>query len=216
MYDGSDMTQLATLTQPPTRERVSFEDFLVLTDGSHAEWVDGEVIPGVAVSLTHDEVHTYLLLMLGAFVAEHRPGKIVNDPFVMKTGPDLPGRAPDLIFVANDHLNRLHETYLEGPADLAVEIVSPGNASTDYVDKLREYQAGGVREYWILDPVNQTADFFVLQNGQYERAHDDAGGIYRSAAVPGFWFRVAWLWERPPISTVLREILADPQAGTGR
>ncbi|MFN0145384.1 MAG: Uma2 family endonuclease [Dehalococcoidia bacterium] len=205
------MTQLATFTeQLAGKERISYEEFLRLTDGMHAEWVDGEVIPGVTISLTHEMTHNSLHPILSAFVDERSLGIVVRDPFQMKTGPGLPGRAPDLTFVANEHLDRLHETYLEGPADLAVEILSPRNASTDYVDKYREYESGGVPEYWIIDPVNHTADFFVLRDGRYERAYADAEGIYRSTAVPGFWFRVGWLWERPPLSKVLSEILAAP------
>ncbi|MFN0145383.1 MAG: Uma2 family endonuclease [Dehalococcoidia bacterium] len=205
------MTQLATLTEQLSgKERISYEEFLRLTDGMHAEWVDGEVIPGMAISTTHADVHIYLLVVLGGFITERPLGKVQHDPFQMKTGPGLPGRAPDLSFVANEHLDRLHENFLEGPADLAVEILSPGNASTDYVDKYREYETGGVPEYWIIDPVNHTADFFVLRDGRYERAQADAEGIYRSTAVPGFWFRVSWLWERPPLSRVLSEILAAP------
>lgn len=42
----------------------------------------------------------------------------------MKTGSSLAGREPDLLFVSKGHLHRLKETYLEGPADLIIEIVS--------------------------------------------------------------------------------------------
>ncbi len=206
------MTQLATSTGLPKRaERISYEEFLRLTDGTHAEWVDGEVIEGVAISRTHDSAHNFLHLVFAAFVGETALGEVHRDPFQMKTGPNLPGRAPDLIFIANEHLDRLHENYLEGPADLAVEIVSPGNASTDYVDRYREYESGGVSEYWIVDPVNQTADFFVLHEGRYARVLADAAGVYRSATVPGFWIRVSWLWERPPLSQVLPELIAAAQ-----
>ena len=34
----------------------------------------------------------------------------------MKTAPELPSRAPDILFVANENLSRLEETYLNGPA----------------------------------------------------------------------------------------------------
>ena len=205
------MTQLATVSEQSSgRERVSYEEFLRVTDGMHAEWVDGEVTPGVPISRTHDSAHNFLHLLMGAHVDDRKVGEVHRDPFQMKTGLDLPGRAPDLIFVANEHLDRLHENYLEGPADLAVEIVSPGNASTDYVDKYREYEMGGVLEYWILDPVNQSADFFVLRDGRYARVLADDSGVYRSTALPGFWLRVAWLWERPPLDGVLDELLARP------
>jgi Uma2 family endonuclease len=202
------MTQAATFTrQLAGRDRVTYEEFLRLTDGMHAEWVDGEVVLAMPVSGTHDEMQTWLLLVLGAFLQERPLGKLRHDPFQMKTGPDLPGRAPDLIFVANEHLERLRENYLDGPADLAVEIVSKGKASLDYVEKFREYEAGGVGEYWIIDPANETADFFVLARGRFERAQPEAGGVYRSAVVPGFWLEVGWLWERSPLASLLPQLL---------
>ena len=205
------MTQLATFTGQPTGgEGVSYEEFLRLTDGMHAEWVDGEVIPGVAISRTHDNAHNFLHHVLDGFAGERGLGEVHRDPFQMKTGPGLPGRAPDLIFVATEHLNRLHENYLEGPADLAVEIVSPGNASTDYVDKYREYETGGVAEYWILDPLQCRAEFLRLSDGRYELAPLEANRIFRSHALEGFFLDVEWLFRDslPKAQEKLQEILA--------
>lgn len=159
------------------------------------------------VSLSHSRVHTHLLLLMGRFLELHRDlGELLSYPFQMKLGGGLPGRAPDLLFVAASRLSCLHENFLEGPADLCIEIVSPGNAATDYVDKFREYEAGGVPEYWIIDPFNETADFFQLADGRYERVHPDKDGVYRCAAIPGFWLRVEWLWKRPSIRLVLAEM----------
>ncbi len=39
-----------------------------------------------------------------------------------------------------------------GAPDFIIEIVSPGNASDDYIRKLYYYRNAGVREYWIVDP----------------------------------------------------------------
>jgi len=35
---------------------------------------------------------------------------------------------------------------------LVVEIVSPSSSTDDYKAKVKEYQALGISEYWILDP----------------------------------------------------------------
>ena len=44
----------------------------------------------------------------------------------MKTGPELPGREPDLLFIARENLGRLEGVYLDGPADLVIEVVARG------------------------------------------------------------------------------------------
>ena len=118
------------------------------------------------------------------------------------------GREPGIVFIAKNHLHRLQHTFLDGPADIAIEIVSPESVLRDRGTKYGEYEAGGVREYWVLDPETQRADFFVLDaNGRYQRAQPDADGIYRSGLLPGFWINIGWLWQDPlpTLRHVLRE-----------
>jgi hypothetical protein len=33
--------------------------------------------------------------------------------------------------------------------------------------------------------------------GQYQSVAPDATDVYRSRVLPGFWLRVAWLWQDP-------------------
>lgn len=46
----------------------------------------------------------------------------------------------------------MKETYLDGPADLVVGIVSPDSVGRDRGEKFYEYAQGGVPEYWLIDP----------------------------------------------------------------
>ncbi len=119
------------------------------------------------------------------------------------------GREPDVHFVATSHLDRLHETYLDGPADLVVEIVSPESAGRDRGDKFYEYRAAGIPEYWLIDPQLEQAEFYQLDaQGRYQLVPPDVQqGIYHSRVLPGFWLQVEWLWEDPlpdAVATLLR------------
>jgi Uma2 family endonuclease len=114
-----------------------------------------------------------------------------------------------LLFIAQENLYRLKNTYLDGPADLAVAVVSPESRLRDRGEKLAEYEMGGVREYWIIDPGEQRADFYTLaSDGRYERRRADGEGVYRSQVVVGFWLKEAWLWQEPlpKVLEVLREL----------
>jgi Uma2 family endonuclease len=116
----------------------------------------------------------------------------------MKTGPELPGREPDIIFVSRENLERLKESHLEGPADLVIEIISRESLERDRGEKLEEYEEGGVREYWLIDPDRKEAEFYLLgEEGNYRLIFGGSVGEYRSEVVPGFWLRVDWLWEEP-------------------
>ena len=158
-------------------------------------------------SKRHQLLVSFLAALLQHFVEAKRLGLVIPAPFQMKTGGDLPGREPDVLFVADQHLDRLKDTYLDGAADVAVEVISPESLVRDRGDKFYEYEKGGVGEYWLIDPVRQLAEFYHLEGGAYRLAPVDEVGVYRSAVLSGLWLRVEWLWQEPlpPLLDVLRE-----------
>jgi Uma2 family endonuclease len=189
----------------PSPPRMTFEEFLAWADeDTWAEWVDGEVI-FLTATRKRQLLQWFLSASVGTFAQARSLGAVLGPPFVMKTGADLPGREPDLLFVATDNLHRLQEKSLEGPADLVVEIVSADSRTRDRVDKFKEYAEGGVREYWLLDPERQRAAFFVLgEDGRYQSV-PVLDGVFHSTVLPGLSLRVEWLWTRPQLLDVLRE-----------
>ncbi len=202
------MVQARVLVGKRKPKRISFEDFLVQYEGVAAEWIDGEV-ELVSVSSLHSELNGFLIELMRPFVRRHALGVVRFDPFVMKTGPDLPGRAPDVLFISNARLDRLHDMYFEGPGDLVVEIVSKDSRQRDRERKFGEYERGGVLEYWIIDPETRRADFYVLEDGRYQGVEPQADGVYVSRELPGFWIRTAWLWDIPK-GDIHGEIEAGP------
>lgn len=186
---------------------MTYEEFLVRHDGEHVEWVDGEVVEMSPVTSEHARVVAYLQALLRVFAEQTASGEVFGEPFHMKTGPDLPGRSPDVIFVANDRTHTILRMCLAGPANLAIEVVSPDSLHRDREEKFAEYERGGVGEYWIVDPDARTADFYQRNaEGRYQAVPADTDGVYRSREVPWFWLRVDWLWQRPPVLSVLREL----------
>lgn len=202
---ASQSTSAATLPL-----QMTYEEFLEWCDeDTLAEWVDGQVVMTSPASYRHQAVADFLLTVLTVYVQQQQLGRIISAPFQMKLSAPRSGREPDVLFISQEHLDRLKETYLDGPADLAVEVVSQESRLRDRGEKLAEYEMGGVREYWIIDPEQQRVDYYVLANdGRYERRRADAQGVYRSEAVSGFWLKEDWLWQEPPPNAlaVLREL----------
>lgn len=163
-------------------------------------------------SLPHQAIGMFLAQVLGLWVTAHGAGQVVAPPFQMKL--ETSGREPDLLYLANEHLGRLHKTYLDGPADLVVEIISPESASRDRGEKYYEYAQGGVPEYWLIDPQTNWAEFYRLQDNHYRLIFGGAEGEYRSQVLPGFWLQVAWLWQQPLplVEEVLLEIGGEAYA----
>jgi Uma2 family endonuclease len=205
---------MATLTaEQPQRSlpqgKVSFAEFIEwLDEDTYAEWVDGEIVfmPS-PVSIGHQNIGSFLDRVLGLYIEVNDLGKLVLAPYVMRMAAIARGREPDLIFVRKDRLHLITRNYLNGPADLAVEIVSPESQERDREEKFAEYERAGVREYWLIDPDQQTAEFYALAaDGHYQRVDAAADGVFHSTVVPGFWLRVDWLWQLPPALDALRAL----------
>lgn len=188
-------------------DRISFEDFLATVDeGTHAEWVDGEVVAVSPANDQHQDIAGFLYALLRLYAEERRLGKVRDAPFQMKLSRS--GREPDVLFVARENLGRLRRTHLDGPADLVVEVISPDSVERDRRDKFQEYQRDGVREYWLVDPARERAAVYVLNaDGLYGAADSGDPPRLRSTVMPGLWIDPAWLWSdpMPTLNSVQRE-----------
>lgn len=78
-----------------------------------------------------------------------------------------------------------------------MEIVSPESAARDRGEKFHEYAAGGVAEYWLIDPLHRRAEFYGLEAGRYDVLFAGSEGEFHSRVLPGFRLRVEWLWQAP-------------------
>lgn len=190
---------------------MSYAEFLDWADaGVFAEWENGKVILMSPTSLQHARLFRFLFRVLDEFVERTGAGELLAAPFQMHLPTLRRGREPDIFFVAKRHRRRLKATYLDGPADLAIEIVSPESEERDRVVKFAEYAQAGVGEYWLVDPLMQTLKFFHLTaTHTYTTIAPDAAGRLHSAVLPDLWLRPDWLWQEPLplVTTILQEIL---------
>lgn len=185
---------LAALSSTPGQlAKLTYEEFLDWADeDTHAEWVDGEVVMPSPASERHQDIVRFLVTLLSGYVEFRDLGKVYPAPFQMKL--EHSGREPDVLFVGNAHLDRLKKTYLDGPADLVIEVISPESVGRDRGEKFYEYQNAGIPEYWLIEPESGRSEFYQLNDaGEYHLIEPGPDGRYQSRALPGFWLQVAWL-----------------------
>ncbi len=186
--------------------KMTYEEFLAWADeDTLAEWVDGEVIMTSPASRQHQEIGGFLYKLLSTYAEMRGLGVVLPPPFQMKLARS--GREPDLLFIANAHLDRLKETHLDGPADLVVEITSPESLGRDRGEKFYEYEEAGIPEYWLIDPPREEAEFYQLdERGHYRLVALDTEGKYHSRILAGLWLPLSWLWSPPRVLDALREL----------
>ncbi|MBI1928443.1 Uma2 family endonuclease [Candidatus Poribacteria bacterium] len=186
-------------SKPLPKGKISFEEFLDWCDeDTWAEWEDGEVILMSPAANRHQQIGGFLETLLRIYTERNQLGLVFSAPFLMRL-PFLPrGREPDLLYIATEHLSRLKDTYLDGPANVVVEIVSEESIDRDTNKKFTEYALGRVPEYWLINYLEEEATFYHLsEKGDYSPLPLEGGNLFRSQEIAGFWLRVDWLWQVP-------------------
>jgi Uma2 family endonuclease len=177
---------------------VTFEDYLEHYAADFCEWVGGDVIKMSPIHERHDELTRYFTRLTEAYFERRPIGQLRIAPFVMRLPETRRGREPDLKIILNSNPHPLRSTYMDGPADIVIEILSPGTEDVDRETKLLEYQAGGVKEYWWFDSMKREACFYRLDSvGVFVRQQPDSDGNYRTPLLPGLALAIVPLWQNP-------------------
>jgi Uma2 family endonuclease len=99
---------------------------------------------------------------------------------------------PDVLIVSD--LKKVDARGVRGAPDWVAEVLSPSTARHDRTLKLSAYERAGVREVWLIDPVDRTLTIYQLEAGCYGRATPlELKGRTQLTAVPGVtidWTRV--------------------------
>jgi len=190
-------------------DKISYRKFLEWNgEEGWFEWVDGEVVKMSNPSLKHQDLSDFLTAILRFFVESKKYGRVISSPFQLKMDFRPSGRQPDIMFVANENLFRLGQQYVDGTADLVIEIVSPESAVRDTEEKFEEYEKAGVKEYWIIDYRTRTANFYYLEeNSKYKLSYLSPESVFESRVIEGLWIKTDWLWqeELPDLMEVLKD-----------
>ncbi len=140
--------------------------YLKLTDQTNhlIEFTDGmiEVLP--MPTREHQKILGYLYRTFFA-VAEGLGGIVLFSPLRLQVRPGK-FREPDLCLLLDEHDPRNEDAFWLG-ADLVIEIVSPDKPKRDTEEKPIDYAEGGIPEYWIVNPIDQTITVLTLAGEDY-------------------------------------------------
>jgi Uma2 family endonuclease len=175
-----------TLTYPELR--------LMPDDGKRYELIDGEVIVSPSPSEKHQRASGRLYVSWFIHVENKKLGRVYYAPFDVVFG-EKTALQPDLLFVSKARLGIIGPEYIIGAPDLVVEILSPSRPAYDRVTKLEQYALHGVAEYWIIDPMGESVEIYVLTGKRYELKGTFTGSqVLRTSLLPGWELPVSALF----------------------
>jgi Uma2 family endonuclease len=188
---------------------VTFDEFCqIIREDQKADLMDGVIYMPSPENTDSNELFLWLATLLHDIVQMLDLGKVYGSRVAFRLG-EKNAPEPDIAFIRTNQLHRVHRGFIEGPADLAMEIVSPESVERDYEKKLQLYEKHGFLEYWIIDEeLEQITVYYLDGRGKYRQIRLRKGELH-SRALPGFWLKPKWLWQSPrPLKTdVLNEIL---------
>jgi Uma2 family endonuclease len=205
-------TQIEALHQAMQTEQSRRHDFREwITPNVKAEFINGEVVLHSPVKKRHWSVTDLLSSLLSIYVRFKKLGRVGTEKvLVALTRNDY---EPDLVFFSKEKADVFTEDQMLFPApDFVVEILSKKTASKDKGIKKQDYAAHGIREYWIIDPIKQHIEQYILfasSDKEYSpakifRLDDDI----ESYVIKGFVIPVQAIFDEATNLEVLQELLA--------
>lgn len=168
---------------------VTYEQFLELTEASEQrfELIDGVIYNLASPSYKHQhvihEIHgTFYNWFKGKGCAP------LTSPFDItfhKAANNICVVQPDIIVICDTN-NRDNKDRYKGIPALVVEVLSPSSRSKDMIKKLDLYKQCGVKEYWIVDPVNEQISVYQLTDNDIanHKSYNNSDG----SEVVSFYF----------------------------
>ena len=183
---------MATSAEPEQR-RFSYKDYCKWTDDGRWELIDGmEYDMSPAPSRIHQKLSGELFVMIHA-VLKGKQCDVYAAPFDVRLADYAEASDEDIftvvqpdIVVVCDKL-KLDERGCVGAPDLIIEILSPYTAAKDMKTKRDLYEQHGVKEYWLVHPIDKTFMVYCLNEvRQYAKAEIYADqDIFESTVIEG-------------------------------
>ena len=168
-------------------------DIYNLPDGERAELIDGQIYYMAPPKRIHQEISQELSRCIGNYIhGKEGTCKVYAAPFaVFLSDDDKNYVEPDISVICD--FTKLNDRGCIGAPDWIIEITSPSTQKMDYGIKLFKYWAAGVREYWVVNPMQKMVLVYDLEN------NGDISGLYPFDAdipvciYPGFSINISQL-----------------------
>ena len=147
----------------PKSNTYTIDDIYALPEGQRAELIDGQIYDMAPPSPMHQELVMELSATLRDYIKKNGgPCKVYPAPFAVFLNEDDRNYVePDISVICDS--SKVDNRGYQGTPDFIIEIVSPSSQRMDYLTKLFKYRTAGVREYWIVNPLQRTVQVYSFE-----------------------------------------------------
>lgn len=164
-------------------------------DIGRCEMIRGRVVRLPYSVLERGMIATQLAFAMNEHVAHRKLGvvAIADCGYWIGCDPDTV-RAPDVGFIQSARAPaRGYRGYIQGPPDLAVEVLSPDDRAREVSDRMQQWLAAGAVSVWVVDPKSSTVTVYHSDQNAHIFAMRDT--LSDEGVLPGFSTAVAAIFE---------------------
>lgn len=165
--------EITDINQLDFNKLYTYADYLRWKFDERVELFKGKIFKmSPAPNRKHQEISGTLFGLFFNIFRNH-PCKLYAAPFDVRLprkneqGNDIHTVVqPDLCVVCD--MNKLDDKGCIGAPDLIIEILSPGNSKKEMKNKFQIYEESGVKEYWMINPLDEFVLVNVLENEKFD------------------------------------------------
>lgn len=199
------MNELSSYIKTEEEKRERF--YATVTEQEKAEFINGEVVSHSPVIRKHNQITGRLYKLLSFFVSSNNLGFVGIEKILLRLSRN--DFEPDICFFRKDVADTFSDKTMFFPApDFVAEILSKSTEKNDRGVKFEDYAFHGVKEYWIIDPDNETAEQYLLDDEKKFQLFVKLNeGIIYSKTVTGFNIPVRALFDETINNDTLKQLI---------
>lgn len=136
---------------------------LAFQEERREQLIDGKIVMMSPASTGHTYVSDNIYRIFGNYL--HKKKCIVFGDGLLVHLSEKDKFVPDVMVICDR--SKIKYSFVDGPPDLVVEVLSPSTARFDRGYKKSVYERCGVAEYWIVEPVRKSVEVYLLDDGHY-------------------------------------------------
>lgn len=160
--------------------------YQMLPEGTRCEVLYNQLIMTPAPNTAHQFISIKVSSLLFNFLEKSPKGVVLAAPTDVYLTDQQSVIQPDVFVIMNENKNIILDNGIHGAPDIIFEILST-NRIHDTLKKKSLYETTGVKEYFIIDPLDKTVIMFAYNSDRkYELVYELKGKI--TSEVLGFSF----------------------------
>lgn len=146
----------------------TYSDYENTPEGGKFQLIDGEIQEMTSPTFLHQLIVQNLNFLFSAYVRTNKAGRVLSAPMDVTLSPKDTVQ-PDLLYIDKLRYSVISEKKIDGAPDIVIEVLSPSTAYLDLKYKKDLYEISGVKEYWIVDPEDNSVEIYFNEANSFNR-----------------------------------------------